>query len=309
VRRGLPFVPLEELDDRPNVMADGAATSSTVLTLSHWPGSSTPLRLRHDLSAGIAFRYLRSRWRWPSAEVVTLDHFDQDGLVTAYAAAEPERALASEEALMAVATAGDFDVATDRAAARAAFALESLAPGPGDPAAGDAYRRALELLPDLVGHPDRHAPLWEEQDARLTKSEEALRAGRVRITEVPRLDLAVVDVDEGGGPTAGLHPIALHNRTGCTRILVLAPPHFRMYFRYETWVRLVSRKVPPRVDLTGVAEELEAAEPGPGRWRFNGVRATVARLEPDGSGSELAPELVRQRVERALADGVPPDRV
>ena len=300
MREGLPFVPASEAADRPNVMVDGAALPSTTLTLSHWPGSATPKSLRHDLSAGIAFRYLRSRRRWPAAEVVTLDHFDQDGLVSAFALVDPRRALETERMLMEVAAAGDFDVTADRQAARVAFALRALGPG-------RDYRAAVELLPDLVARPDSHRNLWEDEDVELTRSEEAFTSGRVRLSEVDALDLAVVEVDPGAtgvtakGGAAAIHPMSVHNRTVRTRVLVLSPPRPQLYFRYETWVTLVSRRVAPRVDLSRLAAELTAAEPGGGRWAFNGIRATVARLEPDGSGSDLAPDSVRTRVERALA--------
>ena len=76
------FVPVGEIVDRPNVISDGAALPSTVLTLSHWPASPTPAALAEDTSARIAFRYLDDVRRWPAAEAVSNDHFDQDGLVT-----------------------------------------------------------------------------------------------------------------------------------------------------------------------------------------------------------------------------------
>jgi len=295
LRSGLPFVPVGEIGDRPNVMADGAALASTTLTLSHWPGSDTPEPLRHDLSAGIAFRYVRSRRRWPAAEAVTLDHFDQDGLLSVFVITDPPRASDLEARLMDVAAAGDFDVYTARDSARVAFALAGMAPGPGsDPA--DAYRSALEQIPALVAEPGAYRTLWEEEDDRLAVSEAALSAGRIRIEEDRALDLAVVEADPG----IHVHPMSIHNRTTCTRVLLLAPPRFTLHFRYETWVRLVSRRTAPRVDLGRLASTLSGAEPAGRSWRFNGVRATVARLEPEGGESDLAPERVRRAAEDAL---------
>jgi len=276
-------------------MADGAALASTTLTLSHWPGSDTPEPLRHDLSAGIAFRYVRSRRRWPAAEAVTLDHFDQDGLVSVFVITDPLGASAMEARLMDVAAAGDFDVYTDRNSARVAFALAGMAPGRGsDPA--DAYQSALEQLPALASDPGAYRALWEAEDDRLGASEAAVSAGRIRIQEDRALDLAVVEAGAG----IRVHPMSVHNRTMCTRVLLLAPPRFAVYFRYETWVRLVSRRTAPRVDLGRLASALSAAEPAGRGWRFNGVRATVARLEPEGGKSDLAPELVRRATEEAL---------
>ncbi|HEV2369380.1 MAG TPA: DUF6687 family protein [Acidimicrobiales bacterium] len=301
---GLPFVPLSEVGDRPNVMADGAALPSTVLTLSHWPGSSTPEPLRDDLSAGIAFRFLRSRRRWwdrrAAPDAVTLDHFDQDGLVTVYAVADPVGALARRDQLLEVAAAGDFDRTDSRVAARVAFALDRLAPQPrADPhVAAAAFREAVGLVPALVDHPESFRHLWEEEDGRLAASEDAIAAGTITITEDRGLDLAIVDATH---PDL-MHPMTVHNRTLCTRVLVLSPPQYELYFRYETWVRIVSRLVRGRVDLTDLADRLSAAEPGGASWRFNGTRATIARLTPTEAGrSDLAPDVVRRWAEEALA--------
>ena len=54
----LRFVPYHRLDGMPNVIVDGSATAGTVLTLSHWPGSPTPVEARDDLSAQIALHAL-----------------------------------------------------------------------------------------------------------------------------------------------------------------------------------------------------------------------------------------------------------
>lgn len=317
---GVPFLALSEVDGRPNVMADGAALASTVLTLSHWPGSPTPPELHHDLSAGIAFRYLRSRRRWPAAEAVTTDHFDQDGLVTVAVLSDPAAAVPREEALLAVAEAGDFVRGTSRRAARASFSLASLAEGlpGGDPnpaLSGALHREALRLLPELIERPESHRVLWEEEDAFLSASEAAVAAGRVTLSEVPALDLVVVEVAGGGAGAratqfshrrpAAVHPMSVHNRSACSRVLVLAPPAYELYFRYETWVRLASRRPPQRVDLSELAAELTAAEPEGVSWAFTGAAAIVARLEPGPGVSGLAPDRVRSLAQRALERGRP----
>ena len=58
--RVLPYLPVEELEGRPHVIVDGAARSGSVLTLSHWPQSPTPVGLARDLSAEIVFAFLRA---------------------------------------------------------------------------------------------------------------------------------------------------------------------------------------------------------------------------------------------------------
>ena len=143
--RALPYVPVEDLHDRPHVLVDGATRAGSVLTLSHWPQSPTPAALARDLSAGIVFAFLHaSQGRLPRrsgrssvavraaivaagrAEAVTNDHFDEDGLVSVFAMTEPEIALRNEELLLDVASCGDFGGVSSRTAARIAFAIGPL---------------------------------------------------------------------------------------------------------------------------------------------------------------------------------------
>ena len=98
----LSFVPYHELGGRPNVIADGSPTDGTVLCLTHWPGIDSPPDLRADLSAEMAFRYLRRFDRHDGAAAVSNNHFDQDGLVSVYALAFPEQGLARQRLLTGI---------------------------------------------------------------------------------------------------------------------------------------------------------------------------------------------------------------
>jgi len=339
---GMTFSALGELSDRPNVMVDGAPVESTVLTLSHWPGSPTPPPFKRDLSAGIVFAWLRAGAPLPARRsgpgkpaglpVVTTDHFDQDGLVGVYTLTDPEVALAAEDRLMALAEAGDFARGHDRVALRASFALSALAeswtaPGAaraGSPPAavrtnpaldGALHRAGLDRLPALLAGSEQWRADWEEEDEFLTASRAALEAGSVTIDDYPELDLAVVRAPDaqwrpasqlGRRRPAAVHPVAVHNRTARSRVLVLSPPRYELYFRYETWVDLASPAWSPRLDLSAAAADLSAAEPRALRWSFNGVRATIARLTPDHGHSQLAPDVVETVVTAALRAGLEP---
>ena len=89
----LRFVAYEELGSTPNVVVDGAASASTVLTLSHWPGSPTPPEVRDDLSAQIAFHALEHRDWFDGIDIVSNNHFDQDGLASVYALTDTDAAM------------------------------------------------------------------------------------------------------------------------------------------------------------------------------------------------------------------------
>src|SRR5262245_42851428 len=120
------FLPYEAMGDEPNVVVDGSGTGSTVLTLSHWPGSRVAPSLAADLSAEIAVRYLEQPEHHVDAEVVSNNHFDEDGLMGVWALVEPDAALARKDLLVDVARAGDFGWSHTRDAARIAFTIGAL---------------------------------------------------------------------------------------------------------------------------------------------------------------------------------------
>ncbi len=349
------YLPVEELDGRPHVLVDGATRPDSVLTLSHWPQSPTPKALARDLSAEIVFAFLHASkgetargtgaGKLPArrsiaevasaiaaaagAEVVTNDHFDEDGLVSVFAMAHPEVALYHEDLLVDVASCGDFGVVRSRQAARIAFSICPIAseatrdsstdpfaerPGSGS---GPRYRAALEQMVELIEHPDHFQRYWQDDDAAFERSLEDLRTGAVRIEEVGGVDLAVVtrkdgtrDFEEeavvsGGGGIVGCE-VALHSTTPASRILTFAGEGCELYLRYEGWVRYVSRSVPLRPDLVPLAEQLTAAEPAGVTWRADGVGSLVTRMRPEPQGkSDLDPAMISRTIVSYLKSAPP----
>jgi hypothetical protein len=320
----LRFVAYEELGDTPNVVVDGAASASTRLTLSHWPGSPTPPELRDDLSAQIAFHALeRPEW-FDGVDVVSNNHFDQDGLASAFALIDPPAALARRELIVDVARAGDFGTFTNRDAARIAMALAAYEDPEHSPLGPTGltgsytdttallYRELLPRFTDLLDHPDRHRALWEREDAHLGMSIDAIGKGVVGIEEHDRVDLAVVTVPEQWAArtthrftqawTEAVHPMAVNNSTERLRILLVQGRRYRLELRYETWVMFVSRPVLRRPDLRPLAVELSALEPDGAGWQADPPGALTPQLRiVDGAESGLPPELVGARVEAFLA--------
>jgi hypothetical protein len=342
--RALPYVPVEELEGRPHVIVDGSPRSGTVLTLSHWPQSPTPVALARDLSAEIVFAFLLAargdenpatacggggRRGSPvdlaaaiagagSAEAVTNDHFDEDGLVSILAMTDPEFALGHQALLVEVASCGDFGVVGSREAARIAFAIGAMgeqatqaprisAERPGS-WSGPGYRAVLERVTELVEHPERFQIYWGDQDAALADAQADLQSGAVVIEEVPEVDLAVVrrvaGVERSGLDTeiavpraVAVHEVAIHSATSASRILAFNEGRCELYLRYESWVRYTSRKIPLRPDLEPLAEQLSAAEPSGSRWVADGVGSLVSRMTPESDAkTELDPNFVLQMI-------------
>ncbi len=297
----LRFLGYHRMGDIPNVVVDGSPTASTRLTLSHWPGSPTPTEVLDDLSAQIAFHALDRPELLEGIEVVSNNHFDQDGLMSAYALLEPHAATARRRQVIDVASAGDFATFHDRDSMRIAMALaahDDPDRSPLGPAAfGQGYEELCatlyeELLPrctEMIDHPDRLRALWADEDAHLTESLAALDSGEVRLHEDPALDLAVCEVPAWWAEraatrftvarTAALHPAALPNRTDCMRLLVSHDGLHRVECRYETWVMYRSRPLMPRPDLRPLAEHLDQVE-GRATWHAGPPGGLTPVLEP-----------------------------
>lgn len=314
------YAPFDALAETPNIAVDGPPAPSTLLVLSHWPGNRTPAPLKDDLSAQIVFRYLDRPELHAAPDVVSNNHFDEDGLVSLYAMIEPEAARARRAFWIDVAAAGDFGTCRERDAARTVFTLSAFADAERSPlgaaffarpyarVTAGLYEHLLPRLPEIASDLSRWKPLWEEEDARLTDAEAALRSGRIRIEEVPDLDLAVVVVPEdfAGDP----HPMAVHNATRLLRVLLVRGRRYELRYRYESWVELISRRPLPRIDLAPLAEALCAEEGANARWDFEGTDAITPSLHLVGAPqSAIPPERFRRCVQVYLREHAEPSNV
>lgn len=282
------FVPLHEVRGRPHIVVDGPYGEGTVLGLSHWPNGETPEHIAADTSAGIVARYLDAAPSGPAIDVVTNNHFDEDGLLAAFLLLERPPPGGIRERAIAAAEAGDFTTWTEPAAAWSAIALMAMAERPTTPfpdvlrALNRAGRHdpagaiTLALLPHVAGllnDPDRYRRLWEPAWARVLGDMDLIDSGAATIEEVPDGDLTIVRADRP------LSPFAVHPRITAMRVLTATSNGmFRLEHRYETWVRYVSRPLPPRIDLSVLSHRLAQIETRPGSWRFEGVEHPQARL-------------------------------
>jgi hypothetical protein len=307
----------------PNIVVDGSRNAATVLTLSHWPKSGTPHELKADTSAEIAFKYLDTPAFHVKANVVTNNHFDQDGVVGVFLLTNPSIATRYRDLLIDVASAGDFGVFHSREAARINFAVSSLADPHTSPfpsrifeqpyprMAADLYTGVLEVFPRIVAAPDAFKSLWEPEDTKLSESENLVKKGSITIEENGDLDFATVRIPEdlAAGSTHrftssqsdACHPLAIYNATPCTRVMLIQGRRVEFQYRYEGWVQLISRRPAARVDLSALAEELNAEEINGGKWQFDGVDEITPRLRIAGNHeTSISPETIRRKVEQHL---------
>jgi hypothetical protein len=295
------FLPYDAVGAVPNIIVDGSATANTVLTLSHWPGSGSPVELRGDTSTAIVFNYLDAPSFHVEAEAASNNHFDEDGLLGIFALCAPDEALERRELIVDVAGAGDFGIYTRRLAARIAMTIAALGETVPSP-----YEHLLGLLPGILDDVGGYRSLWEKEDIRLTATEHLLDRRVIEVEERPDIDLAIFRGPDKGAPQDldEWHPFALHNRTLCNRLLLVQGRRIRFRYRYESWVQFASRRPPARIDLTPVADELNELETSGGRWAFAGVGQITPALVLNGSAhTSIEPDAVIGRVAHRLRTG------
>ncbi len=314
-------MPYHQLGDIPNVIVDGSPTASTVLTLSHWPGSPTPGDLLDDLSAQIAFHALDQLGRLAGIEAVSNNHFDQDGLASAFALLHSDEARARRAQLIDVARAGDFATFDDRNSMRIAIAIAAMEDPDRSPLeratfeggyaeqCGRLYEAVLPRVGVMLDDVSSTKALWEREDAHLGESLDAIAAGVVRIDEHPDLDLAIVTVPEDWSESVttrftisrneAVHPAAVNQSTSCFRVALLRGHQYRVEMRYESWVMYRSRAVLPRPDLRDLATQLDDID-AEAVWSADrpGALTPILRSERDSS---ITPEQFVGTLRRFLA--------
>lgn len=315
IAAGARFVPFHQVGGRAHVVVDGPASPGSVLGLSHWPDGGVPDHLAADTSAEIVVRYLAADPAGPEVALLTNNHYDEDGLLAAWLALE-RPGDAEQAAAVAAAEAGDFRTWTDPRAAWAALTMMAAAERPTTPfpdvlralstatahdPAGDITIALLPHVGSMLMEPERYRRLWETAWDAVERDIELIESGAATIDEVAGADLAVIRAPRR------LHPLAVMPRVGAMRVLsATAGGRHVLEHRYETWVRYVSRPLPPRRDLAAILPALQAMEPAPVRWRFEGVRAPQGRLFPaDANGAPAASGIPAERLVDLLRGPAP----
>ena len=305
------YVPYHKLGKTPNVIVDGRSNDTTVLALSHWPDSGTPAKYRADLSAQIVFNYLDDDGEnSTSYDVVSNNHFDEDGLVSLFSILYPKLAYPYRDVLIDVASAGDFGTFVSRDAARISFVISAwsnpeLSPlnqgvfaRPYPEVTAILYEELLVRLPNVIEKVDNLRRYWVDEDEFLQLTEAALEQKSIVLEEFKELDLAVVTVTAENFPqqqrelcpswvSSVVHPMAIHNLTDCMKVIVIKAQRYELYYRYETWVDYVSRPLIKRVDLTALASAFSALEKGRAHWQFTGNDEIISRLKLVGAEKSL----------------------
>jgi hypothetical protein len=157
------FVADRYTGDAPAIGCDGLVPGAA-LDLTHWQGNRTPKEYKADTSTEIALKFVAApeSARW-AGSVVLNNHFDTDGILSAWVLLDPERALEHRPLLIAAAEAGDFDEwPSEERGLWLDAAIRALA----DRQADDAHAYATvipqlaELVPGIAESPAAAAWAW-----------------------------------------------------------------------------------------------------------------------------------------------------
>lgn len=320
-------------DPARTVFVDGSEAGFR--TLSHWPGHTTPEPLRHDLSTGSALAWAAAspadRRAWiGDFDQVANNHYDTDGVLSAFAVLRPDQALPRAERMLRAAATGDFGTWNGPDALAIDLTVMALPDHPESPLAGElaglddrarwelASRYAVEQLPAWLDEPRTLERLWADEHAAVVAAIAALEAGRgARVEDLPDQDLVVVHAEEEP------HRVVLHHAAGNRyRVLLVLPgPRCLFCYRDESWFDLVHPVAAPRVPLDAAVEalnDLERAAGGDPCWWADDLQRPVVQLRhrpqrgSDGFGAfhlaadpptALNPTQVRDTLVAHLAEG------
>ena len=232
----------------PAISCDGLVPGA-VLDLTHWQGNHTPPQYKADTSTEIALNFAGSpeaSEKWANAVVVN-NHFDTDGLLSAWVLLDPEQAMAHRALLVAAAEAGDFDEwpALDRGLWLDA-GIRKLASGAADDEA--AYSRVLPQLPRLIHELDQRRDLWGREWDDLQAAVAALESGGLRGDRRDRLGVMIHAIGQPEVPGALLSRQFLP--AAWAYLLAFAREGGQYDYRYErphyAWADTVIRPVVPQ---------------------------------------------------------------
>ena len=268
-----PFHP--GLDPDVTLMVDGY--SDGYRTISHWPGHSTPESLRHDLTTGSALKFadLSSKERRELVgefSVVTNNHIDADGVLSAFCVMRPDLAIKHQDLILRTAATGDLAKWTGPDSLALELTLMSEAgrfePFYSSPMTeqhrtnmADAYQHCFRLLEEtLLDDPFAIPNGWQERHDQVVADVAGIEAGEgVHVARYAEDDLVVIETDRE------ITAIGLRHAAGdLYRVLLVHSDsdgtRYRFCYRAESWFDVVSIEPEPRKPLDHLVNRLNGLE-------------------------------------------------
>jgi hypothetical protein len=275
--------------------------------LSHWPGHATPKIYQAPTSTEMCLRWAADAGRETyiaGLSAVCNNHFDTDGLLSAWIVLNPDAALAERPHLLAAARAGDFGWYTSPKGVRLDLLVEAYAMSETSPLAAALrnqddderlailYGELLPRLPALLHEIEEQRPLWEPGWKEIEAGFKIVRSGRGRFHDRPEASLSIY---EGPPlPQTVRRSLQTYPRLLCLETRGDGRRDLRFEQDHYSWFDIAGNSRELRMDLPRLAEALRSAELG--EWTIAGTPGFdhLESAEPEhcGGGGELVEQFI-----------------
>jgi len=271
------------LSSRENVICvDGAFDAK--IQLSHWYGNKSPVELKADTTTQMAFNLIEHQEKekfLKGINVVSNNHFDADGVLSAFVLLNPEFSLKNKTSLVNISITGDFSEFTTEDALKANIVIESFADEDKSifkdifslkdyPSAMQIiYERTFKLIPKIISQIDEFENIWLEEYNYFEKSEKSFG---IRESVVSNYDDCNLSVVESNFP---LHSVAkFMNAENDILLSVVRGEEGNTYeldYKYYTWFDTLRPKKIKRKNFESLAQKLNQIElNNKGTWQIIG---------------------------------------
>ena len=275
------FEPL--LKSRHNVICvDGAFEAK--LQLSHWHGNSSPHELKADTTTQMAFKLIEhpGKQRFlEGIEIVSNNHYDADGVLSAFVILNPEYSLRHKKDLINIALTGDFAEFTTEDALKANSVIESFTDEEKSifkdiltrenypSAMQKIYLKAFEIIPSLISEIDKHEKIWLDEWNSFRESCSSFSTRESVVSNYGDCNLSVV---ESSFP---LHIVSKFANTENDILLSVVKSKlgnaYELEYKFWTWFDTIRPKKFKRRSFETLAQKLNQIETNKtGSWKVVG---------------------------------------
>ena len=275
------FEPL--LKTRQNVVCvDGAFEAA--LQLSHWHGNNSPAELKAETTTQMAFKLIEHKNKRKYLKDITIvsnNHFDADGVLSALVLLNSEFAIKNKTSLINIALTGDFAEFTTGDALKAAFVIESF----GDEnkslfkeilikekyleAMQKIYEKTFELVPSLINDITKYEHIWHDEFEFFERSERSFALRESVVSNYSDCNLSVIESNFPLHVTAKY--ITAENDIVLSVVKGLRGNLYELDYKYYTWFDTTRPLRTKRKSFEPLMEKLNHIELNKkGLWRITG---------------------------------------
>ncbi|MDP4173116.1 MAG: hypothetical protein Q8933_04030 [Bacteroidota bacterium] len=279
----MKFVFEKLLETKDNVVCvDGLFEAK--LQLSHWRDNDTPYELKADTTTEMAFKLIESSQKekhLKGIDTVSNNHFDADGLISAYVLVHPEMATEYKSQLINVARTGDFAEFTTEDAIKANVVIESLMDIENGPVRGELkgksypvmmqiiYERGFSLLPELIDNIDKYERYWKKDFELYERSEQSFENQESVFSNYSDCKLSVIE-----SPYT-LHTVSKFSHAEFDIVLSVVKTqsgnHYQLEYKPITWFETLRKSKVERKPFDEIAKRLQEIEKNnEGEWKILG---------------------------------------